>query len=227
MVEAMEGWPRLVQSSWQRRVSRAPRRMVPPMAVLSISGMKTTATSALSSGSTNSAEVTRALPGSLALAYSMAMSCMPRQIPRKGVLVRRQCEMAAIMPSMPRLPKPPGTTTPSASRRDFQASSRTAGSTPSSTRWLLSIQRTSRRRLASMEECLRALKTLRYESWRPVYLPTMATRTVSTNSSIARAIAAQLAIAHDISVIPLSRASMSFSWRRRSTPCRWRRSGTW
>lgn len=39
---------------------------------------------------------------------------MPRQMPRKGTRLSRAQRTAAIFPSMPRLPKPPGTRTPSA-----------------------------------------------------------------------------------------------------------------
>ncbi|KAF4519182.1 hypothetical protein B566_EDAN008245 [Ephemera danica] len=46
------------------------------------------------------------------LANSIAATCRPRQIPRNGFWVLRHQEQAWIMPSIPRLPNPPGTRTP-------------------------------------------------------------------------------------------------------------------
>ncbi|CRH74916.1 Uncharacterised protein [Chlamydia trachomatis] len=48
-------------------------------------------------------------------AYSMDANCMPKQIPKKGFFVVRANSVAAIFPSIPRSPKPPGTRIPSAS----------------------------------------------------------------------------------------------------------------
>ena len=42
-------------------------------------------------------------------AYSTTASCMPRQMPRNGTLFSRANWIARILPSTPRLPKPPGT----------------------------------------------------------------------------------------------------------------------
>ena len=46
-------------------------------------------------------------------ANSMICTCMPRQMPNTGILLRRAVSMAATMPSMPRTPKPPGTSSAS------------------------------------------------------------------------------------------------------------------
>ena len=48
-------------------------------------------------------------------ANSTTATCMPRQIPRYGMPFSRANRAAAILPSMPRIPKPPGISTPSAS----------------------------------------------------------------------------------------------------------------
>ena len=47
-------------------------------------------------------------------ANSETATCMPRQIPRYGMPCSRATRQARILPSQPREPKPPGTSTPSA-----------------------------------------------------------------------------------------------------------------
>lgn len=46
------------------------------------------------------------------LENSMTAACRPRHMPKNGFLVSRHHLQASIFPSMPRLPKPPGTITP-------------------------------------------------------------------------------------------------------------------
>ncbi|KFD56011.1 hypothetical protein M513_03135 [Trichuris suis] len=48
------------------------------------------------------------------LANSITAHCMPRHIPKNGFLFSRAKRQAAIFPSIPRSPKPPGTRIPSA-----------------------------------------------------------------------------------------------------------------
>ena len=59
-------------------------------------------------------------------ANSTTATCMPRQMPRKGTPFSRANRAAAILPSIPRIPKPPGIRMPSA-----WASRRSASSTES------------------------------------------------------------------------------------------------
>ena len=94
-----------------KMVFRSPRRMVPPRFILDISGMEMMIGSVVCS--LNSAESALGMPHTLR-AYSITASCMPRQTPRKGVLVSRAHLMALIIPSVPRKPKPPGTRIPCA-----------------------------------------------------------------------------------------------------------------
>ena len=54
-------------------------------------------------------------------ANSTMDSCMPRQIPRNGMPWARAYRMAVIMPSMPRLPNPPGTRMPLTSAKSRSA----------------------------------------------------------------------------------------------------------
>ena len=42
------------------------------------------------------------------------ITCMPRQIPKNGILFSLAYFIARILPSIPRIPNPPGTTIPSA-----------------------------------------------------------------------------------------------------------------
>ena len=46
------------------------------------------------------------------LAYSITANCMPKQIPKKGILFKREYSMALIFPFIPLSPKPPGTIIP-------------------------------------------------------------------------------------------------------------------
>lgn len=52
---------------------------------------------------------------------------MPKHIPKNGFLLSRQNFAASILPSTPRLPKPPGITTPLALRMESHASLYRAG----------------------------------------------------------------------------------------------------
>ncbi len=123
--------------------------------------------------SLNSQELAPSRPQTLR-AYSMTAHCMPRQTPRYGTLFSRQNWMASILPSMPRMPKPPGTMTPSARLRRSATVSRVSSSE--------STQRISSLRPWWMAECLRASQTERYASWSCTYLPTRAMVTGSVAS---------------------------------------------
>mmetsp|Transcript_70739 Transcript_70739/g.139035 ORF Transcript_70739/g.139035 Transcript_70739/m.139035 type:complete len:245 (-) Transcript_70739:1010-1744(-) len=102
-------------------VSRAPRRMVPPMSPsLSISGMNTTAGCGVASS--NSVECAPSLPKQLR-AYSTTSICMPKHTPKYGTLFVRAKLAVRTMPSTPRWPKPPGTMIPSAALSLAHASS--------------------------------------------------------------------------------------------------------
>ena len=103
-----------------KSVGRLPRRMLPPMIFLSISGMKTTALVALGSCE-NSSDVASVIPHT-ARAYSIVATCIPKQIPKYGILFSRAHLAARIMPSIPRLPNPPGTKIPLAVQTLFHAS---------------------------------------------------------------------------------------------------------
>jgi hypothetical protein len=79
------------------------------MCVREISGMKTTAGG--SAASANSAECARG-SAQICRAHSTTASWKPRQMPRSGILRSRARLIAAIFPSVPRTPKPPGTRIP-------------------------------------------------------------------------------------------------------------------
>mmetsp|Transcript_68143 Transcript_68143/g.109798 ORF Transcript_68143/g.109798 Transcript_68143/m.109798 type:complete len:229 (-) Transcript_68143:664-1350(-) len=91
---------------------------------------------------------------------------------------------------MPRLPKPPGTNTPSAERSACQAASYLLGSTVLvlGSRDEESTQDRARRRPTSRAACCSALTTLVYASGLPTYLPTKAMDTscvqLSTRSAM-------------------------------------------
>ena len=54
-------------------------------------------------------------------ANSTTAHCMPRQMPKKGILWVRAKRMASIFPSIPRIPNPPGTRMPSTPPRSASA----------------------------------------------------------------------------------------------------------
>ena len=84
--------------------------MVPPLSVIPTwSGIRSM-TGYLPSGA-NSPDWAPVRPQTWR-ANSTTAICIPRQMPRKGTLFSRAYRMAAIFPSTPRLPKPPGTRTP-------------------------------------------------------------------------------------------------------------------
>ena len=75
----------------------------------------------------NSNELAPAKPHALR-ANSMTAHCRPRQIPRNGSPCSLAQPIAATMPSMPRSPKPPGTSRPSYAARNAGASSPSSAS---------------------------------------------------------------------------------------------------
>ena len=90
LLHSLPGW---------KCVGRNPNRMVPPSVVRSISGMKMTTGSVVRSSSSMDAAL--GIPQTF-LANSITAICMPKQIPRYGVLFLRAHWAAAIMPSVPR-----------------------------------------------------------------------------------------------------------------------------
>mmetsp|Transcript_10287 Transcript_10287/g.38139 ORF Transcript_10287/g.38139 Transcript_10287/m.38139 type:complete len:353 (+) Transcript_10287:527-1585(+) len=161
--------------------------MVPPMCVVDPSGMKITAGSGQLG--TISVECACLIPSTF-LANSITAACMPRQIPRNGVLDSRAYCAARIFPSVPRSPNPPGTrmpstdlTLPHASSYATSFSTRCASSSiPASTHTICSL------RSLATALCISAFVTDRYESPKPVYLPTIAmvTGTVTLSHLFAR-----------------------------------------
>mmetsp|Transcript_14615 Transcript_14615/g.43241 ORF Transcript_14615/g.43241 Transcript_14615/m.43241 type:complete len:426 (-) Transcript_14615:386-1663(-) len=221
-----------------RIVSRAPRRMVPPMVVLSISGMKITVGWGVDSS--NSTECAPARPRT-DRAYSTTSICMPRQIPRYGTPFSRAYLAVAILPSTPRLPNPPGTMIPSTERRirhvssclalrsstDWAALPSSAGAAEAgSSRSELSIHLITIFRFTSHAACFRALMTERYESCSPVYLPTRAMVTSTSNASMAWAMVLHFSRS-GVSSLCWKRGKPKWSLSRPMMP--WSRSmrGTW
>ncbi len=94
---------------------------------------------------------------------------MPRQSPRNGMLFSRAYCIAAILPSIPRSPNPPGTSIPLTSPRTcatFPAVSSSEG-----THFIFTLL------LWAKPPCFNDSTTLIYASWSEVYLPTSATLT--------------------------------------------------
>ena len=109
LLHSLPGW---------KCVGRSPNRIVPPSVLRSISGMKMTTGSVVRSSS--SMDAAFGMPHTF-LANSITAICMPRQMPRYGVLFIRAHRAAAIMPSVPRWPNPPGTRMPCAVHTSCQA----------------------------------------------------------------------------------------------------------
>ena len=99
-------------------------------------------------------------------ANSMTAICMPRQMPRYGTSCSRAYCAARIMPSMPRSPKPPGTSTPP------------QPPSTSPTFSAISVSESTHSICTCASHAVPAWNsdsaTLRYASCRPVYLPTRA-----------------------------------------------------
>ena len=103
-------------------------------------------------------------------ANSITAICIPKQMPKKGTRSSRAQRTAAILPSVPRGPKPIGTSTPSTSLIAPSPSfSTTSESTYSS----------STAHSLAMPPCASASLRLLYESTTSTYLPTTAIRTRS------------------------------------------------
>ena len=164
-----------------------PNLIVPPICVFDISGMNTTAGCGVFSS--NSVEFAFSIPNTF-LQNSIVAICNPKQTPRYGILFTLAYSAAFIFPSIPLIPKPPGTRIPSEFFRLFHAS--VYFSTLSffifSSKFSASIQLISSLRFTSNDECCSALMTLRYESESPVYLPTIAIFTTSSRLSTVSAI---------------------------------------
>ena len=207
-----------LQSSVWKMVRRDPSRIVPPMCVVDPSGMNTTAGSGQLG--TISVECACLIPSTLR-AYSITAACMPRQMPKNGVPRVARVLRGENRPSVPRPPKPPGTRTPSAERTFAQASACAAGSSacvasssmPASTHTMFSLR-------SSMALCISALVTDKYESPRPVYLPTTAIVTGSVTVSHLSALCAQS------SRSSLRKSRRSWRMIARCPPCSCITSGT-
>ncbi len=100
----------------------APSRIVPPMSLISFCSGSRSITGNGVSGSI-SVEFAPSIPATLR-ANSETATCMPRQMPRYGILCSRAIRAARIFPSQPRPPNPPGIRIPSARR----SSAATSGS---------------------------------------------------------------------------------------------------
>mmetsp|Transcript_15656 Transcript_15656/g.24305 ORF Transcript_15656/g.24305 Transcript_15656/m.24305 type:complete len:242 (-) Transcript_15656:228-953(-) len=175
-----------------KAVLRDPSLIVPPMFSLSISGMKITTGFFVSSS--NSVEFASSQPNILR-EYSTTMAWNPRQIPKYGTVFSRQNLAAATFPLNPLVPNPPGTTTPSALFILFQAAlysfSPPESLSKSFSRCPASTQIRSNFRSTAMLACFKLLITLKYESCKPVYFPTITIFTDSLNPSNLNAIRAQ------------------------------------
>mmetsp|Transcript_5559 Transcript_5559/g.11288 ORF Transcript_5559/g.11288 Transcript_5559/m.11288 type:complete len:221 (-) Transcript_5559:864-1526(-) len=166
------------------RVVRDPSLIVPPICKGLISGINTT--TGLVVSASNSALVASARPSTL-IACSMTITCIPRHIPRVGTLFSRANRVAAIIPSIPRTPKPPGIKTPLvlSARSTAHAAACFSGllSLVASSRSPASTQRTLTLTFKCMDACDRALTTDKYASSKPVYFPTSAISTLRVKLS--------------------------------------------
>ena len=143
---------------------------MPPISVTSFCSGKISITGNGVSGLI-SAEFAPFIP-STCLANSIIAICIPRQMPRYGIPCVLAYWQALILPSIPLLPKPPGTSIPSTLPK---ISSRLTSS-PSNVSE--SIQSMSTALLVSIPPCFNASFTEMYESWSSTYLPTIAILTV-------------------------------------------------
>ena len=100
------------------------------------------------------------------LANSMTATCIPRHIPKKGILLVLAHLTASIFPSTPLYPKPPGTRMPSTSEK---ISSSVSLFTVSLSTHLMSTVAPN-----CHEACFNASITERYASWSSIYFPTIA-----------------------------------------------------
>ena len=90
----------------------APSRIVPPMSAISFcSGSRSITGNGVSRSI--SVELAPSMPATWR-ANSLTATCIPRQMPRYGILRSRAIWAARILPSQPRPPKPPGIRMPSA-----------------------------------------------------------------------------------------------------------------
>ena len=138
-------------------------------------------------------------------------TCMPRQMPRYGIPRSRATRQARILPSHPREPKPPGTSTPSTSlerRRPPPRSDMSSAST----------QRTLTRQPWCTPACFSASCTERYASCSFTYLPTSAISTLAVERADPLGQLEPLA-----EVGGAGASSPSFSQTSRSSPSRLQR----
>ena len=125
--------------------------------------------------SQNSPECASVIPATCR-ANSITLICIPRQIPKYGTLFSLAYLAAFIIPSIPRLPKPPGTIIPSASL--------SISPVFSSVSFSLSIQLISISVSREYPACRRASATERYASCSFTYFPTRAILTLCRRFSI-------------------------------------------
>jgi len=115
----------------------------------------------------------------------MTTICMPRQLPRYGVLFVLAHFAAWIIPSVPLCPKPPGTKIPFAVQTACHALWNSAGFSVFA--WSSRFEASTQMRFSFLPQrialCSRDLMTDRYESWRLVYFPAKAMCTGSKRRS--------------------------------------------
>ena len=100
--------------------------MVPPLVVISRCSFIIEMTGNLVSASI-SVEFAPCMPATLR-AYSTTASCMPKQMPKNGTAFSRAKRIAAILPSVPRAPKPGAHRIPSTSAHATSAPMRSISS---------------------------------------------------------------------------------------------------
>mmetsp|Transcript_13975 Transcript_13975/g.30876 ORF Transcript_13975/g.30876 Transcript_13975/m.30876 type:complete len:204 (-) Transcript_13975:1278-1889(-) len=144
---------------------RIPSRIVPPIFSVSPSGMNIMAESSADIPCANSQLLAPGRPRNV-LQYSITAACIPKQIPKKGIFFSLAKRIASTFPSIPRIPKPPGTSMPCAEWSLSHAARCSSGSfmAHSSSRCDDSTITRFRRWEVDMHACLRAEMTLRYES---------------------------------------------------------------
>ena len=150
----------------------APRRMVPPK---SDSSLRTSVlpsafchsvikpTTGCGQVRSNSEEFAWLMPATWR-ANSMSATCIPKQIPKYGILFSRAYLAVRILPSTPREPKPPGTKIPS---KPFKISTPLVSTSCESMYLIFTVKRFLN------PACFKASFTDLYASGNSVYLPTI------------------------------------------------------
>ena len=119
-------------------------------------------------------DVFASLRPSTFLANSITVQCIPKQMPRNGILFSLAYWTAIILPSTPLVPKPPGTMIPSMPANAF--------STPVSSTSSEFTQRILTLAPLWIPAWWRLSTIERYASWSSTYLPTIAISTFLDNA---------------------------------------------